>query len=159
MSDQSSRWRRCGAWMGGTIAALAVSPQFGKDSLILAATVAGLYRSTDGGQQWACGQSLSDPRITAVAFAPVGEAAMPVAFAATADSRLFCSHNSGEAWQEVAAWAGLGLISTITVSPAYAADQTLFVATPEGIFRSQDGGASWESSTFGLLDLDRKSVV
>lgn len=133
------------------MAALAISPNFQQDGIVLAATAAGLYRSTDGGQQWLRVQNgLSDPRIVTVAFASTA----PLAFAATAAGRLFQSQDGGANWQEVASWAGFGLINAITLSPNVSADQTLFVATNEGVFRSQDGGASWESSTFGLLDLE-----
>lgn len=152
MTGQSLRWSCCGAWEGGTITALAISPAFDTDLVILAATAAGLYRSIDGGQQWQrSARGLSDPRLTAVVFAPQPS---HLAFAATADGRLFQSEDGGERWQECLGWTGLGLINALSVSPHFAADRTLFVATMEGIFRSQDGGISWESSTFGLLDLE-----
>lgn len=151
MAGETLGWRRVAAWQGGTVAALAVSPDFQQDSIVLAATATGLYRSTDGGQQWVHVQNgPSDPRVMTVVFAP----AALVAFAATADGRLFQSHDGGASWQEVTSWAGLGLINAIAPSPNFSADQTLFVATNEGVFRSQDGGTSWESSTFGLLDLE-----
>lgn len=151
MADGTPVWRRVGAWQGGTVAALAISPDFQQDGIVLAATAAGLYRSSDGGQQWIGVQNgLSDPRIMTVVFAPVAA----LAFAATADGRLFQSDDGGASWQEVISWAGFGLINAIAPSPNFSADQTLFVATNEGVFRSQDGGTSWESSTFGLLDLE-----
>lgn len=151
MADETPVWRQVGAWQGGTVAALAISPRFQQDGLVLAATAAGLYRSTDGGRQWSCVRSgLADPRIITVAFAP----AAAMAFAATVDGRLCQSEDGGASWQEVTGWAGFGLINALAPSSNFAADQTLFVATNEGIFRSQDGGASWESSTFGLLDLE-----
>jgi hypothetical protein len=57
-------------------------------------------------------------------------------------------------WQEVSGWAGLGVAVVLEPSPAYAEDQTLFVGTPTGIYRTQDNGQSWESCNFGLLDED-----
>lgn len=153
MAAQASDWRPCGAWVGGTVAALALSPNFVQDRLILAATAAGLYRSSDGGLHWQrAATGLTDPRLTAVTFAPVQS--LSLAFAATADGRLFQSDDGGQSWRACLGWASFGLINALSISPNFAADRTLFVATPEGIFRSQDGGASWESSTFGLLDLD-----
>ncbi len=147
-------WHCAGAWTGGTVAALALSPNFTQDGLMLAATAAGLYRTTDGGHQWQrCQNGLPDPRITTVVFAPAA-ATPPIAFAATADGRLFQTQDGGETWPEITAWAGLGFISAITLSPNFVQDQTIFLATPEGVFRSQDGGRTWESSTFGLLDLE-----
>lgn len=152
MGAQASDWQPCGAWLGGTVAALALSPTFAQDGVILAATAAGLYRSTDGGRHWQrSADGLSDPRLTAVAFAPWPAL---LAFAATADGRLFQSEDGGQSWHACLGWAGFGLINALSLSPNFAADRTLFVATPEGILRSQDGGASWESSTFGLLDLE-----
>ncbi|MBX3013277.1 MAG: hypothetical protein KF832_17290 [Caldilineaceae bacterium] len=153
MVDQAQSWQRCGQWSGGTVVSLALAPDFAETGVILAATAAGLYRTADGGRQWVgYQQAFADPRVTAVTFAATHKGT--IAFAATADARLFGSSDQGLTWQEAPAWAGLGLINVITPSPAYAADQTLFVATPEGIFRSQDGGNRWESSTFGLLDLE-----
>lgn len=155
MAEQLPAWRRWRTWSGGTVAAVAISPAFDQDGVVLAATAAGLYRSTDGGRQWMdCQNGLSDPRITTVVFAPVVDVTPPVAFAATADSRLFQTADGGATWQEITAWAGLGLIHAIALSPHFAVDQTLFVATAEGVFRTQDGGHTWESSTFGLLDLE-----
>lgn len=45
-------WQSMGIWEGGTVLALACSPHFQDDHLALAATAAGLYRSTDGGRSW-----------------------------------------------------------------------------------------------------------
>lgn len=153
MAAQALPWRPCGAWLGGTVAALALSPNFPGDGLILAATAAGLYRSTDGGRHWQRSTNdLSDPRTMTVTFAPLAHTCL--AFAATADGRLFQSADGGASWQACSGWAGFGLINALSASPNFAVDRTLFVATPEGIFRSQDGGENWESSTFGLLDLE-----
>ena len=156
MVDGTLVWQRAGAWQGGTVAALALSPEFSQDGIVLAATAAGLYRSTNSGQQWQRVQNgLTDPRISTVVFAPT----TPLAFTATADGRLFQSADGGASWQELSNWAGFGLINAIAPSPNFSIDQTLFVATNAGVFRSQDGGGSWESSTFGLLDLEILCLV
>lgn len=146
-------WRRIGGWEGGTVTAIALSPNFTQDRLALAATAAGIFRSTDGGLTWsASNDGLSDPSVAGVEFVwqPGGGEAKAYAF--TEGGRLFSSIDGGQAWVEVTAWAGLGQITALAFSPNFAADQTLFAATLEGVFRSQDGGASWESSTFGLHD-------
>ena len=149
------QWQSSGAWLGGTVSSLALSPDFMADQVVLAATGAGLYRSTDGGQTWRLiPNGLSDPSLLAVEFARANRPGELCAFAATEGGRLFTTVDGGQSWREVVNWAGLGTATALAISPNFVQDQTLFVATGEGIFRSQDGGQSWESSTFGLLDLE-----
>ncbi len=162
MSEVISDWNLVGAWRGGTVASVAISPCFEADGLALAATSAGIYRTTDHAHQWQrAGTGLTDLSVVAVAFAPAPDApaptvtsASPTAFASTETGRLFRSADGGQSWAEVSNWAGLGLITAIIPAPTYATDQTIFVATPTGMYRTLDAGQSWEAATFGLLDLD-----
>ncbi len=134
-----------GGWPGGTVTALLLLP--GDD--ILAGTKAGLFRSADAGQSWQrLDNGPADPAIVALA------ANGPLIFASTEGGRLYRSDDSGATWPELSGWAGLGVGVAIAISPNYADDGTLFIATADGPLRSQDGGESWESSTFGLLDMD-----
>ncbi|NJN84523.1 MAG: hypothetical protein HC802_21065, partial [Caldilineaceae bacterium] len=80
-------------------------------------------------------------------------------FASTDLGRLFRSVDGGEQWQEIPAWAGLGVVNALALSPSYAKDQTIFAATRSGVFRSFDDGASWESAEFGLLDPEALCIV
>lgn len=154
MQISTHQWQPTTAWLGGTVSGIALSPVFITDQLVLAATLAGVYRSTDGGQHWAWSSSgISEPMVLAVGFAPALADGTTLAWASTQGGRLFCSANGGITWSELTAWAGLGVISSLVFSPAYATDQTCFVTTAGGVFRTQDGGQSWESSTFGLHDL------
>lgn len=153
MTDTPYPWHPAGAWSGGTVSAVALSPQFVADGVALAATAAGLFRSTDGGRSWRLsGDGMDDPVVFALACAPVDHGW--IALASTGTGRLYRSDDGGEHWQQVDAWAGLGVITALALSPEYASDRTIFAATVEGMFRSQDDGASWESSTFGLLDTE-----
>lgn len=134
-----------GGWPGGTITALLPLP----DGHILAGTKAGLFRSTDGGESWrrVIGGP-ADPAIVALA------ASGSDIFTSSEGGRLYRSEDGGTTWPEVVGWAGLGIGVAIALSPAYADDGTLFIATADGPLRSQDRGESWELSTFGLLDVD-----
>jgi photosystem II stability/assembly factor-like uncharacterized protein len=148
-------WQRVGVWWGGAVSAVALSPTFARDGLALAATGAGLFRSTDGGETWAAVHAgMDDPLLLTVAFAPPNADGSATAYVTTATGRLYTSSDGGKQWQEVVAWAGLGVAVALAFSPDYAADGTLFAATNEGVFRSQDHAQRWESSTFGLHDLD-----
>ncbi len=150
-------WKMMGAWPGGTVTALALSPASAADQVVLAGTQVGLFQSTAGGQQWVrSDHGMVDPQISSVLLFATG--ATVTGFAATQSGHLYQTAVSASdqplVWQPVGGWAGFGVIQALAASPAYDQDQTLFAATVEGVFRSQDGGASWESSTFGLLDLD-----
>lgn len=155
-----SQWQWIGEWAAGTVTAVALSPNFIQDRLVLAATPAGLFRSTDGGEQWQKSHvGLTDPTLLTVAFAPLSPQAQPGAFASTLGGRLYRSDDGGLSWAELTAWAGLGQITELAISPHFPTDHTLFAATAEGVFRSQDGGLSWESSTFGLHDLAVQTLI
>lgn len=155
-----NQWNQKGIWPGGTVPAIATSPDFTTDRLVLAATLAGIYRSTDGGRRWAASNSgAADLTTHTLAFAPVSAESSekerpPIVFAGTQYGRLYRSSDGGLSWQEVTAWAGLGVPLALAISPTYPTDGTLFVATAEGIFRSFDRGLTWQSADFGLLDLE-----
>lgn len=140
-------WLPTGAWTGGTVtAALWVG------DTMLAAARAGIFRSADGGQSWQrSGAGMADPSVVALAATNEDD---PTPFAATESGRLYRSVDGGQHWQEVEGWAGLGVATVLAPSPDYAQDGTIFAATVNGPFRSQDGGATWESSTFGLVDVE-----
>ncbi|MBS4069265.1 MAG: choice-of-anchor D domain-containing protein, partial [Sulfurimonas sp.] len=52
-----------------------------------------------------------------------------------------------------------GTISSLAVSPAFAADRTIFAGTPGGVFRSTSAGASWISVNSGLASLSIRHVA
>lgn len=151
-SQTSPQWEAVGAWEGGTAVAVALS----ETAHGLLASPAGVYGWTQpGGVVESLAAGLNDLNVVAVAFAGGNAEQSPLALAATATGRLFqraADASTSDAWQEISAWAGLGVAVVIAPSPAYADDRTLFVGTPTGIFRTQDGGQHWESCNFGLLD-------
>lgn len=153
-ATKSWHWDAAGAWYGGTVidVAAATSPQ--GQTRILAATRAGLIRSDDAAHTWAgTWRGIADPSVVAVTFAGSARAEWPAAFAATETGRLYRSDDGGASWAEVTAWAGLGVAAVLCPSPAFANDGILFVGTAQGIYRTLDGGATWESCNFGLFDL------
>ncbi|MBX3054554.1 MAG: hypothetical protein KF753_23995 [Caldilineaceae bacterium] len=144
-----SSFTRTGGWPGGTVTALLVLTDGTTSPTILAGTKAGLFRSADGGQHWQPVENgPADPAIVAMATA------QGTIFATSEGGRLYCSDDGGQSWPELTGWAGLGVGVAIALSPAYADDATLFIATADGPMRSQDRGQSWEISNFGLLDVD-----
>ena len=65
---------------------------------------------------------------------------------------LLRDDDNGE-WKRINVGLGAFRLSSLVVSPNYASDQTLFVASlGGGIFRSTDGGDSWSAINEGLAD-------
>ena len=152
-------WQAVGRWMGGTVSATAVRHDAQGIAFALAASRAGALRWRSDDPCWRLTtHGLSDPSVVAVEFGG-GVSAAAVAWAATASGRLFRSEDNGASWAETSAWAGLGIGTVLAASPPFDEDATLFVGTPAGIFRTLDGGASWENCDFGLLDNDALCLV
>ncbi|MFN8444009.1 MAG: hypothetical protein U0175_24725 [Caldilineaceae bacterium] len=146
-------WSSLGAWHGGTVSSLVLSPQFAQNKVALAATSAGLYRSNSAGTHWLLSMGgFADPSVVALAAEQTDLG--PVFFASSEQGRLYRSLDLGQNWTEIESWAGLGVVTAIVLSPAYASDKTVFAATPNGIYRTLDAGESWQEASFGLLDLD-----
>lgn len=141
-------WSRAGAWTGGAVHGLALSPRFAAGGAALAATSAGLFRSTDGGRSWRRAGSMGYVAARCVAFDPTG-----AAFAATQAGALARSTDGGNDWRTLDSWA-FGPINALAFATDEDGSPCLFAATDEGIYRSMNGGGSWQSTNFGLLDLE-----
>lgn len=161
MPIMTMHWQEIGAWQAGTVVGVALDGR-GRGLLASRAGVYGWRQPGIAVEPVTAG--LSDFNVVAVAFAG-GDANTPAtALAATATGRLFRLkpsevHLARERWQEIRSWAGLGVAVVLQPSPAFEQDQTLFAGTPTGIYRTQDGGQSWESCNFGLMDEDVLCVV
>ncbi len=142
------------------VSALAVSPAFRRDGVVLAGTDgAGVLRSTNGGTDWQLTNfGLQDMHVVALATAP-GEDQLGVpyhrvgrwpAFAATT-SGLYRSPNGGRAWQPVDLGSADVTVQALAVSPTFAQDGVVFAGTEaHGLFRSADRGRTWSALDLGL---------
>ena len=137
----STHWQKQGAIPGGTVLALAAI-----DQICLAGTLAGLHRSEDGGRTWL--HLRYGDAIHALAMA-----SSEAAFAASESGRLLYSADAGRNWRELSSWQ-FGTATAIVLAPDFVNAPHVFVATADGIFRSLDGGESWQEANFGLLDTD-----
>jgi photosystem II stability/assembly factor-like uncharacterized protein len=128
--------------------ALATSPNFKNDTLVFAGRQSGLYRSHDSGKTWEKVQVVAGEALSVTALAISSKllwAALPGGVAYSVDL------GSSWSWTQFATPAPY--ITALAVSPQVAEDKNLFAATLEdGVFRSVNGGATWESWNFGLLD-------
>lgn len=124
--------------------AVAVSPRFSQDGLILTGINGGVARSEDRGHTWtALAMRMPAPLVTCLAISP-GFASDGIVLAGTYEDGIFRSGDGGENW----AAYNFGLfdhsIFCIALSPDYAIDNVVMVGTSSGLYRSDNGGRFWK---------------
>jgi len=122
---------------------LTVSPAYAKDQTVYAATAGGVHVSRDGAATWAPCRGASAPARAIVA----GPGSSVVA--ALAGGILLASDDGARTWRTLASAFDGGEIILLALSPGYAQDRTLFVATTSPsaevvLWRSVDRGARWD---------------
>jgi photosystem II stability/assembly factor-like uncharacterized protein len=134
---------------------LAASPNFMQDGLLFSAKQSGLYRSRDSGQTWEdafASLKLNSPLPSTFVTLAHSSEGMPMVFACVEGSVLR-SKNGGEAWEVAELSSPAPLITSLVVSPNFAADGVVLVGTmQDGVFRSANRGATWTGWNFGLFD-------
>ena len=134
---------------------LAASPNYEVDQTLFALSGQyGLYKSSDGGQSWrltdfpvrTSGSSLKKPEL---AFSPA-YAQDQALYLATGRS-LHRSRDGGEHWEQLyrieADRSGQKLniqAQQVALSPDFERDQTVLASTAAAIYRSTDGGSTWQ---------------
>ena len=161
-TDHGDTWQNVSKGLGHlSIRSVAVSQAFGSDATVFAGGPDGVYKSVDAGETWQHSvEGLDNPRVLALALSPVF-ASDSTAFAGTSVG-LFRSIDGGNSWHQVTDGLTRAAIVSIEVSPGFERDSTVFVGMlgqrtvgymggamphvtpPGGIFRSTDGGTSWE---------------
>lgn len=134
---------------GLQVSDLALSPLFGSDGLMLAATPLGLYRSVDAGQSWApisTGLTELDLRGVELCEGP----GAPVAFCGGLS--MHRSDDGGLTWSLQASFPSY--IQNIEASVDFASDQSAVVALRlDGVRSTNDGGLLWRPVNSGLTEL------
>jgi len=140
----------------GGVAAIAVSPAFVSDPVVLVGTATGrVLRSGDGGESFDS-IVVSNARRPIVSFAMSPEFADDrIAFASVWNEGVYYSADGGKEWgirnsgltRDVqAAKLGRPDFSRLSVSPGFAADRTVFLAGFDGLFQSGNAGRTWQQT-------------
>lgn len=118
----------------------------GSREAYIATDADGVWRSQDGGATWdreTSRATLRNIQPTSLVALPGGA---PEALAGTEAAGLYRSTDGGRSW----AWLDTELprghgqdIHRLVVSPAYAADRTVFAATTSGVWAGREGGRRW----------------
>ena len=169
---QAMRWRSIGPYRGGRVTA--VAGVMGQPHVYYqGATGGGVWKTTDGGASWVpiMDSILGAGSIGAIEVAPsdanviyVGGGESPIRGNVSPGDGMYRSTDAGRTWRR-AGLENAGQIATIRIHPAnpdlvYAAVLGhAFGPNPErGVFRSRDGGATWDKILFrsdsaGAIDL------
>lgn len=150
-TDSGASWNFTGTGLPAfpQFASLAASPS--NSNKLLAATFGdGIFKSLDGGSTWTVSNSGLDdllPRI--LAWHP----SSPSTVLAGTVSGIFQSTDSGDSWLEIGAGQIHPVVGALAFNPA--APSTIYAGTSgnganNGIARSFDGGATWETFNQGL---------
>jgi photosystem II stability/assembly factor-like uncharacterized protein len=128
--------------------AVALSPDFGVDQTVVAGARGGLLVSTDGGESWQTALlPAPPPNITALAI-PVNYSEAGILFAGTLEDGVYRSSDRGRHWSA----SNFGLLDLnvlcLSISPAFAEDETIALGAESGIFQSTNGGRSWREIDF-----------
>lgn len=148
--DNLVPWR----WLNGPealdVRGVSASPGYAGDGVLFAATAQGIFRTADRGASWQLLLAGSPPSdaytFSAIQVSP-GYVSDGTVFAAyenqtLALSGLYKTTDRGATWKLL---PGLTGNRSLTLSPAYPSDHTVFVGNSDRLYKSTDGGASWNS--------------
>ncbi|HEX5706305.1 MAG TPA: YCF48-related protein [Pyrinomonadaceae bacterium] len=165
-SDGEATMQRPLSWavtgpMGGDVRSLAIDPQ-DPERLYFGTIDGQIYSSTDGGQTWArlggfnrpglyIDNLIVDPRDSRVIYAAAHRHKEPGGFFKTKDGGL--------TWREA---SELKAEAVHALTQAAKNPDVLVAGTNRGVFRSEDGGDSWEhletAATPGLVNVESLAV-
>ena len=151
-------WERLLALEGGTVGSIACAAD--RAGTAFAATLAGVFRSTDRGKRWEwIGKGLISPFVQDVAVSPDFERDGVVA-AATAVSGLHVSYDRGASWFRLEFWGVRPTVTRVAISPDFGRDQVVVAGTQhEGVYVSRNRGRSWNGFARGLEDTEISAVA
>ena len=148
-TDGGDTWQPIGTWPPGvsrTKPYVAVPPNYPVDSTIFAAG-SGFWRLLPGETIWqpAASGLLSTTSVAAVTVAPnYAQSQMLLALRIDGDhSTLFRSDDGGVNWQPSDSGLPVDEWHSIAFSPRFANDHTVYLASPQRLYRSVDDGHNW----------------
>ncbi len=120
------------------VTAIHVDPY--EPNTVYAATLSGLYRSTDAARSWTrIGESLPDQMIISLLLDRTRAGVLYV----IGREGVFRSEDRGETWKALN--TGLATLNVRSIAQSLIDPKTFFVGTNgSGLYRSRDGGETWE---------------
>ena len=151
-SDGGASWNTVNTGFTNT----EISALTAKESFLFAGTYGGgVFRSTDGGTHWsAVNEGLPVRRI--LAFMVSGSRLFLAADGGDAGRLIFSTTDNGSHWERAKTF----FLAGAEISAFYQTGKNIIIATKDnGVFRSDDAGAHWNSSDSGLTDTDVRALA
>ena len=144
-TNAGASWRQIGAGLEDrTLLAVAVDP-VSPSSLYAATNAGGVLRSRDGGAHWVeAGAVLAGRHVGAVAADPRGRDGV---YAGADGGSLFHSGDGAVTWEE---WRTPARVTISAIAPDPDGNRVVIGTNSEGVFWSDDGGASWRRPSGAL---------
>ncbi|WP_300505126.1 YCF48-related protein [Crocosphaera sp.] len=152
--DKGENWQIMGnSPDNNLINALAISPNFANDKMILIGTDKGIFKSVDLGKSFvSISEENLDNNIRDIVIKDVENNSLKI-FVSTADMGVFQSEDEGENWKKI----NQGLTKDgqadefkvphfyeLGIPPTFSQDGVIFVGGFNGLFKSQNSGETWQ---------------
>ncbi len=157
-TDYAQTWQESSTGMAGYSNVSGIFDYaFADDQTVFAATWGGLFRSDDAGDTWTllpgAPQFGSQVKV-APDFNESGHMMLRVVYGFV----LYLSHDGGATWTIPQIWppdtattSTANNVFDMVYSPDFANDQTIFITSQNGIWRSTDAGVNWTQLSIGYF--------
>jgi photosystem II stability/assembly factor-like uncharacterized protein len=131
-----------------TIASIALHPT--NPGIMYVATNDAVYKTRDGGQSWEQFPAFSSRRVTTVAIDPQLPATV---YTGTMGDAVYKSPDGGQHWlpHNVGLKEHVSYVNQFVFHPVL--NETIYLATTVGVFRTTDGGRTWDEQMAGMKEV------
>ncbi len=138
-------------------AKLAISPNYQEDRTVLAGTAQGLFVTQDEGTSWRKLAGIAyggDSYIETIAISPNYQSDQTFLISVRGEG-LFKTVDGGTTFLRI----GDYLTGPINFSPSYSVDQTIFSSSGAELYKSTDGGDTWQTMVFPKPDYNFLTIL
>ena len=131
-----------------TITSISLHPT--NPGIIYVATNDSVYKTRDGGQTWEEFPAFSSRRVTTLAIDPQLPATI---YTGTMGDAVYKSPDGGQHWlpHNVGLKEHVSYVNQFVFHPVR--NETIYLATTVGVFRTTDGGRTWEEQMAGMKEV------